>query len=225
MSARCAPTFELADCVPIRTGQKHRRGMGHANNGRRISGELQSSSLSAGAMYQQQTQSQTSYYTTDAWDNADSYHRKDDIPCTGSLTYSSCSSEGNAGSDNKASFAEIIKLIESEVEAEGASELKSFISKKSVAAKRMGDRNYTSGGENRDLSSQIDRDTAVAERVQRAEDRSMQKQKEHQTKVKKQTSTATLAKRMELKCIVDDREEGCVFGLGFDENFLDTIAG
>jgi hypothetical protein len=223
MSTRCAPTFELADSSPGRTGQKHRRGPGHADKGRRISEELQPSSLSAGTMYQQQTQSQTSYYTTDAWDNADSHHRKD-IPCSGSLTYSSCSSGGDVGSDNKMSFADIIKLIESEGTGEGASELKSFIPQKNVAASGMGGSNYTYGGENRGLGSQI-REAAAAGRMQRAGDRSMKMQKEHQARVAKQTSTAALAESKELKHIVDDPDEGYVFGLGFDENILDTIAG
>ncbi|KAL3822063.1 hypothetical protein ACHAXA_000131 [Cyclostephanos tholiformis] len=219
MSTRIAPAFELADSLPVRTGQKHRRGMGHTNNGRKIPVASQSSTLSAGETPQQHTQSQTSYYTTDAWDNADSYHRKDDIPSTGSLTYSSCSSEGNDGSANKTSFADIIKLIESEVECEGASELKSFTSKESVVASGMGGSNHASG------KKKLDRETAVAGWMQRTKDHSMQKQKEQHAKVTKQTSTAAIYKSLEFKSIVDDRDEGSVFGLGVDENVLETISG
>jgi len=234
MNSRDAPTFEFAERSPVQTGQKHRRGIGHATNSRKISAASQSSSLSAGVQpmtHQQQTQSQTSYYTTDAWDNADIHHRKDDNACNGSLTYSSCSSEGNAGSACKTSFADIIKIIESEVEGEGASDLKTFMSKKSVAASDMGGADYSSGGGNRECGGQFEKETAVAGWMQRAETRSMHKLKEQQTKVKKQTSTAATAmdvpsnSTMDLKSILDYRDEGCVFGVDFEENFLETIAG
>lgn len=226
-----APTYEFADGSPVRPGQKHRRGMGHS---RKFSVSSQSSSLSAGAqsqtiMHQQQAQSQC--YTTDAWDNAEGHHRKDDDACTGSLTYSACSSEDIAGADNKTSFADIIKIIESEVQGEGAAELKACISKKSFAPSGVGAGDYSSGGGNRGSCGRIDNETAVAGRVQRADDCGMQQHKEQQTTMKKQSSAAAMAKRVptnstaDLNSIVDDRDEDCVFGVGFDENVLETIAG
>ena len=236
MNTRDAPTYEFADGSPVRPGQKHRRGIGHATNSRKFSAASQSSSLSAGAqsqtiIHQQQAQSQSSYYTTDAWDNAESHHRKDDDACAGSLTYSACSSEDNAGADNKTSFAEIIKIIESEVQGEGAAELKACISEKSFVASGMGSGGYSSGGGIRGSCGRLDNETAVAGRMQRADDRDMQQHKEQQTAVKRQSSAAAMVTRAptnstaDLKSIVDDRDEDCVFGVGFDENVLETIAG
>jgi hypothetical protein len=227
MNTRNAPTYEFADSSPVRSGRMHRRGMGNATNSRKISATSQSSSLSAGAQsqtttHQQQAQSQSSYYTTDAWDNAEGHHRKDDDACAGSLTYSACSSEDNAGADNKTSFAEIIKIIESEVQGEGVAELKASISNKKLATSGMGGGDNSSGGGNRGSCGRFDNETAVAGRMQRADNSGIQQHKEQQTTVKKQSSAAAMVKRVPT---VDDRDEDCVFGVGFDENVLETIAG
>jgi hypothetical protein len=216
MDTRDAPTFEFADSSHVRHGQKHRRGRGYAANNRKVPSAALQSSSHAGAqsqtmMHHQQAQSQANYYTTDAWDDADAHHRKDDNTCTGSLTYSACSSEAseasedNADSANKTSFSDIIKLIESEVEGEF-----------SIAASGSGGDDFSSGGRNRGSGSA--KETAVAGWMQRVDYRSMMQHKEQQTKAKKQSSTAATA-------IDDDRDEDGVFDVDFDDNVLETIAG
>ena len=54
-----------------------------------------------------------------AWDNyTDNTPRKEDSGCNGSLTYSACSSVTSTESANISSFADIIMIIESEVDGE-----------------------------------------------------------------------------------------------------------
>ncbi|KAL7554691.1 hypothetical protein ACHAWF_018170 [Thalassiosira exigua] len=98
-------------------------------------------------------QAQAHYTTSDAWDttpkggsqrtgSGSSGHKdgndNDQNSCTGSLTYSASSSVQSAESSNDSSFADIIKIIDSENPAEKGGPLGEFISKQTKAASDPG---------------------------------------------------------------------------------------
>lgn len=273
-----APTFEFADNSPVRLGRKHRRGKGSsasrktstsavASSGRsssattghlggyksyRNGGHNYSSAASeaSGPRITLQQQQQANYCTGDAWENHNqigSNGNKDDNSCTGSLTYSASSSVQDESS-NDSSFADIIKLIDSEG-GEGASEIKDFISKQSnatdssgsniVSSSNAGDAfsNCASGGE------QNQKDAAVAGWKQRLEDRSKQQHQNAQLQMRQAQEQQQNQKNqkgrlfsmgqlnhvtgshVDLNYSKDDSSEDDVFGVDFDDNVLETIAG
>ena len=201
-------------------------------------------SLSAQAQHKKSGSSGSQkYFTTgDAWDNPSNTSSKnggyinnttnddnDDNSCTGSgtgsLTYSASSSVQSAESSNDSSFADIIKLIDSE--GEGASEIKDFIAKQTKAASGS-----DPGGNN--IYGKEGKNAAVAGWVQRVEDRSRQQQAAQAKKKQQQSSSMnySMAKssmpansNVDLNYSKDDSSEDDVFGVDFDENILETIAG
>jgi hypothetical protein len=172
----------------------------------------------------QQPQTQASYYTSDAWDNAGSPKGgRDDNSCSGSLTYSASSSVQSAESSNDSSFADIIKLIDSS-EGAGASEFNKIIAKKTKAASSS-----SAGGDF------LSKETAVSGWMQGVEDRRRlqkpAKENEQKKKKKKPLFTMSPPKRAplnsnaDLNYSKDDSSEDDVYGVDFDEKILETIAG
>jgi len=171
-------------------------------------------------------------------------NRDDNSVGAGSLTYSASSSVQSAESSNDSSFADIIKLIDSE--GEGASEIKDFIAKQTKAASGS-----DAGGGNMNVFGQeIQKTSAVAGWIQRVEDRQRQheleQQRQQQQKKKKDSSSSsTTALNFHMddskmptninadltdlnysKDSKDDSSEDDVYGVDFDdENVLETIAG
>ena len=135
MSSRGGPiTYGFADSTPVRTGQqRHRRG----NTGNASSRGSSAASSSSSQSYSisdpddcqtpPQSQPASHYFTDAAWDNyTDNTPRKEDSGCNGSLTYSACSSVTSTESANISSFADIITIIESEVDDEEGGRYKSI---------------------------------------------------------------------------------------------------
>ena len=217
-----------------------------SNNSYRSTGGHYSSAVSLSAQAQHKKSGSSGsqkYFTTgDAWDNPGNTSSKnggyinnntnddnDDNSCTGSgtgsLTYSASSSVQSAESSNDSSFADIIKLIDSE--GEGASEIKDFIAKQTKAASGS-----DPGGNN--IYGKEGKNAAVAGWVQRVEDRSRQQQAAQAKKKQQQSSSMnySMAKssmptnsNVDLNYSKDDSSEDDVFGVDFDENILETIAG
>jgi len=260
-------SYEFADSTPVTSGnsKKHRRGRGIGNRknksgtstsssskrsnfrlgGRRGVASLsaQSSSndkkLSLPGRKQQQNVEEGSSSRSGGASNRD-----DNSVGAGSLTYSASSSVQSAESSNDSSFADIIKLIDSE--GEGASEIKDFIAKQSKAASGS-----DAGGGNMNVFGQeIQKTSAVAGWIQRVEDRQRQheleQQRQQQQKKKKDSSSSsTTALNFHMddskmptninadltdlnysKDSKDDSSEDDVYGVDFDdENVLETIAG
>lgn len=275
MNHQNAPTFEFADNSPIRLGRKHRRGKGSSTSRKTSTSAAASSGrsssattghLGGGKSYRNgghnyssaaseassplstlQQQQQANYYTGDAWDNHNqigSNGNKDDNSCTGSLTYSASSSVQDESS-NDSSFADIIKLIDSEG-GEGTSEIKDFIRKQSKAASCSGSNSSSSSNAGDALSSgasggeQNQKDAAVAGWMKRLEDRGKQlhqnaqlpmRQAQEQTQNQKgrlfsmEQNHAPTSSHVDLNYSKDDSSEDDVFGVDFDENVLETIAG
>lgn len=196
-----------------------------------------SSVLGVQSRLRHQSQQQANYYTGDAWDNnnpsGNNANNKDDNSCTGSLTYSASSSVQDESS-NDSSFADIIKLIESEG-GEG-SEIKEFIAKQSNATigSSIASKTGAAAGGNKDA--------AVAGWIQRVEDRSRLQHTHEQTKETQgqnqkhanrknrmfsmeQTKHPPSNGHVDLNYSKDDSSEDDVFGVDFDENVLETIAG
>ena len=264
-------SYEFADSTPVTSGnsKKHRRGRGIGNRKNksgtssttssssskrsnfRLGGRRGVASLSAqtssndkklslpGRQQQQNVEEGSSSRSGGA------SNRDDNSVGAGSLTYSASSSVQSAESSNDSSFADIIKLIDSE--GEGASEIKDFIAKQSKAASGS-----DAGGGNMNVFGQeIQKTSAVAGWIQRVEDRQRQheleQQRQQQQKKKKDSSssssTAALNFHMDdskmptninadltdlnySKDSKDDSSEDDVYGVDFDdENVLETIAG
>lgn len=177
MSNYSPPNFEFADDSPIQKGRKHRRGRGHAtksssSSNSRSNGGPSSPSLSAQLTGSKNTQTQ--YFSAD-WDNVNislnSRNNDDHNSCAGSLTYSASSSvqsgmSSGGESSNDSSFADIIKLIDSE--GEGSSEVKAFMSARSEAASEFGGT----------TASVRDGGSAVAGWMQRVDARAKQQQQQ-----------------------------------------------
>lgn len=212
------------------------------NKSYRNGGHNYSSAASELSSAQLQQHQPANYYTGDAWDNPNQNSNnanKDDNSCTGSLTYSASSSVQDESS-NDSSFADIIKLIDSEG-GEGSSEIKDFIAKQSKAAVgssgSSSNMNYVAAG-----GGMNEKDAAVAGWMQRVEDRSrlqnqhaqlqMREAQEQKQKSRKgrlfsmdQSKPAPSNSHVDLNYSKDDSSEDDVFGVDFDDNVLETIAG
>ena len=263
-------SYEFADSTPVTSGnsKKHRRGRGIGNRKNksgtsttsssssskrsnfRLGGRRGVASLSAqsssndkklslpGRQQQQQNVEEGSSSRSGGASNRD-----DNSVGAGSLTYSASSSVQSAESSNDSSFADIIKLIDSE--GEGASEIKDFIAKQSKAASGS-----DAGGNMNVFGQDLQKTSAVAGWIQRVEDRQRQheleQQRQQQQKKKKDSSSSgTTALNFHMddskmptninadltdlnysKDSKDDSSEDDVYGVDFDdENVLETIAG
>ena len=168
--------YEFADDSPSKTkrSHRHRRGRGFANRKSSASANSsRSSSLSAQSIGHntQRGSHQAAHLKADEFANNTTANDHDQNSCAGSLTYSASSSvQSGAESSNDSSFADIIKLIDSDGDG---SDLKKFMEKSSHAA---------------DSLSQMgmDENPVVTAWKERANERTRQQQKAKQKKSKKQ---------------------------------------
>jgi hypothetical protein len=187
-------TYGFADSTPVRTGQqRHRRGgtTGSAPSRSRGSSAVSSSSSQSSNPddYHTPPQSQpASHYVTDAaWDNyTDNTPKKEDSGCNGSLTYSACSSVTSTDSANISSFADIIKIIESEVDGEEGGDITRFMAKKTTPAtdSAVEPKSLCGGGNNRGSGEKTSKEAAVAGWMRHTDKRSLiQPQEQSKTKI------------------------------------------
>eukprot|EP00578_Thalassiosira_sp_NH16_P006012 CAMPEP_0181138042 /NCGR_PEP_ID=MMETSP1071-20121207/34030_1 /TAXON_ID=35127 /ORGANISM="Thalassiosira sp., Strain NH16" /LENGTH=440 /DNA_ID=CAMNT_0023224841 /DNA_START=615 /DNA_END=1937 /DNA_ORIENTATION=- len=170
----------------------------------------------------------TNYNFTDGTPTKNGSNGRDDNSCAGSLTYSASSSVRSEESSNESSFADILKVIDSD-EVGAATEVKEFMAKQSKAAS-YGCYSATGGG-------QIEREGASAHAaVQGWKQRqaAAQQQMKQTARGKGQKKKFTLAAsnhvpinpNVDLNYSKDDSSgSGDMFGVDFDENVLETIAG
>lgn len=192
----------------------------------------QASSLSPQPQHQRlnlnlQQKPPTNYNFTDSTPTKNSTPGKDDNSCTGSLTYSASSSVRSEESSNESSFADILKVIDSD--GDGATEVKEFMAKQSKAAS-YGCYSATGGG-------QIERDgasTHAAVQGWKQRQAAAQQQMKQAARGKGQKKKFTMAAskhvptnpNVDLNYSKDDSSgSGDMFGVDFDENVLETIAG
>ncbi|KAL7466638.1 hypothetical protein ACHAXS_006933 [Conticribra weissflogii] len=235
------PTFEFADDSPLRSGRKHRRGRGY-NTGSRGGGgsnsNRQTSSYSSTGghhsnvasqvlhtgqadHYPKQSHGHPQYYTS-GWDDNNNTPSKqsgdqDHNSCSGSLTYSASSSiqsglSSGGESSNDSSFADIIKLLDSE--GEGASEIKAFIAARTEAANNEGGPFQLQGSARNS--------GAVAGWMQRVDERNRQhlQQKQLQHAKKSSSSKRDISSNVDLNYSRDDSDDDELL----DGDMLDTIA-
>ena len=260
------PTFAFADDTPVQKGRKHRgrrtnnNAATHANNSNNTNGAAnQNSSYGQGgqkysraASMSAQNQrlnlqpSKANTYCasdTNSKGNNNNNNEQDQNSCAGSLTYSASSSVQSAESSNDSSFADIIKLIDSE--GEGASEIKEFMARQSKAANDGSAGVFIHGMKGAKKSSS--QNPAVQGWMQRVEDRSRAHQAQqqmaqaqtqtkaqaHKKKQQPQHQQYTMAaskhvpnSHVDLNYSKDDSSEEDVYGVDFDdENVLETIGG
>jgi len=238
------PTFEFADDSPVRSGRKHRRGRGYNTGSRGGSGgnsSRQTSSYSSTGGHHSNVASQVLHtgqgdhcskqshchpqYYASGWDDNNNTPSKqsgdqDHNSCTGSLTYSASSSiqsgvSSGGESSNDSSFADIIKLLDSE--GEGASEIKAFIAARTEAANNEGGSFHLQGSaRNSD---------AVAGWMQRVDERNRQhlQQKQLQHAKKSSLSKRDTSSNVDLNYSRDDSDDDDDDEL-FNGDALDTIA-
>ena len=195
MSSRGGPiTYGFADSTPVRTGQqRHRRG----NTGNASSRGSSAASSSSSQSYSisdpddcqtpPQSQPASHYFTDAAWDNyTDNTPRKEDSGCNGSLTYSACSSVTSTESANISSFADIIKIIESEVDGEEGGDISRFIAKKTIPATDTAavPSSLCGGGNNRGSGEKLNKETAVAGWMRHTDERISMRPPQEQPKTK-----------------------------------------
>lgn len=234
-------TYGFADSTPVRTGQqRHRRG---GTTGSAYSGNKGSSAVSSQSLNDyhtpQQSQPENHHVTDAAWDNyTDNTPKKDDSGCNGSLTYSACSSVTSTDSANLSSFADIIKIIESEVDGEGG-DITRFMAKNTIPATCIAADPSSScgGGNNRASEEKSRKEAAIAGWMRHDKLSLMQPQvvkEQPKAKGKKQLlSPVTSCKRsISSTSIVATRymtqkNDESEFGveLEFNDNILETIAG
>jgi hypothetical protein len=158
--------FEFADSAPTKTVRKHRRGRG--------SGSLQKTSSSFGSSTKGGKYSTAASTSLDALPTPSSKGiEQDQNSCAGSLTYSASSSVFSAADSADSSFAEIIKILDTEG-GEGESKFKAFMSERP-------DRLHNAGMEA----------PAVAGWMQRVEERSKEQQKLRRREQEKSTPIVT----------------------------------
>jgi len=152
--------FEFADSPPSNAGRKHRRGRG--------SGSHSSFGASTkGGKYSSAASTSLNALPTPSSKNIE----QDQNSCAGSLTYSASSSVFSAQDSADSSFAEIIKILDTEG-GEGESKFKAFMSERP-------DRLHNACGMDA---------PAVAGWMQRVEERSKEKQKLRRQEQEKSTS-------------------------------------
>ena len=262
------PTFAFADDTPVQKGRKHRgrrtnnNAATHANNSNNTNGAAnQNSSYGQGGQKYSRAASMSAqnqrlnlqpskantHYASDTNSKGNNTNNtnneQDQNSCAGSLTYSASSSVQSAESSNDSSFADIIKLIDSE--GEGASEIKEFMARQSKAANDGSAGVFIHGMKGAKKSSS--QNPAVQGWMQRVEDRSrahqaQQQMAQAQTQTKAQAHkkkqqpqhqqyTMTASKHVpnshvDLNYSKDDSSEEDVYGVDFDdENVLETIGG
>ena len=212
--------YEFADDSPSKTkrSHRHRRGRGFSTNRKSAASanSSRSTSLSAQSLGHstQRSSHQAARHHADELSNSTA-NDHDQNSCAGSLTYSASSSvQSGAESSNDSSFADIIKLIDSDGDG---SDLKKFIEKSSHAA---------------DSLSQMgmDENPVVTAWKERANERTrQQQQKAKQKKSKKQftmKSSPMPSSNVDLNYSKDDSsEDENVFGDLDDSRVLETIAG
>lgn len=213
--------YEFADDSPSKTkrSHRHRRGRGFATN-RKSSASTnssRSSSLSTQSLGHntQRSSHQAAHLHAEEFSNNNTANDHDQNSCAGSLTYSASSSvQSGAESSNDSSFADIIKLIDSDGDG---SDLKKFIEKSSHAA---------------DSLSQMgmDENPVVTAWKERANERTRQQQQQKAKQMKSKTqftmkSSPMPSSNVDLNYSKDDSsEDENVFG-DLDDTVLETIAG
>ena len=171
-------------------------------------------------------------------------NNKDDNSYTGSLTYSASSSVQSAESSEGSSFAGILKLVDNE--GEGASEIKDFITKQSKAASGSDAGGNSMGTEDSAVAGwmqRVERRASLEQQQQQnasatnaklntnslAKANAQAKKKKNFANNKSYSmpeSTMPTNSNVDLNYSKDDSsEEDQVFGIEFDENILETIAG
>lgn len=204
----------------------------------------------------QQSQPASHYVTDAAWDNyTDNTPKKEDSGCNGSLTYSACSSVTSTDSANISSFADIIKIIESEVDGEGGDSTRIAATKTIPATGIVADPSSScGGGNNRASEEKTKKEAAIAGWMRHDKLSLMQPQEQPKTKIqheeccteplfvkeqpkskgnKQLMSTVTSAKRsisstsIAATRYMTHNSDESEFGveLELNDNILETIAG
>lgn len=162
--------FEFADNTPTAvTGRKHRRGRGSSGSQQKTSSSCSFGSSAKGGKYSSAASTSLNIASAAGSKGIE----QDQNSCAGSLTYSASSSVFSAEDSADSSFAEIIKILDTEG-GDGDSKFKSFMSERP-------DRLQNACGMDA---------PAVAGWMQRAEERSKEQQKIRQLEQKKSNSKA-----------------------------------